>query len=119
MRDMNQITGKVVNPGLVEHLDVKNVKKYVGCETIRFEKLKTISPFSIARLSARRAESIWLGTCAVYEDMGRDLATLQVDNLNVQGLNLNLQDVVELLGSKTITNIRLPTTFLLDIDKEA
>lgn len=50
--------------------------------------------------------------------MGRDLATLQVDNLNVQGLNLNLQDVVELLGSKTITNIRLPTTFLLDIDKE-
>lgn len=118
MRDMNQITGKVVNPGLVEHLDVKNVKKYVGCETIRFGKLKTISPFSIARLSARRAESIWLGTCAVYEDMGRDLATLQVDHLNVQGLNLNLQDVVELLGSKTITGIRLPTTFLLDIDKE-
>lgn len=118
MRDTNQITGKVVNPGLLEHLDVKNVKKYIGCDNIRFEKLKTISPFSIARLSARKANSIWLGTCAVYEDMGRDLATLQLDHLNVQGLDLNLQDVVELLGSKTITNIRLPTTFLLDIDKE-
>ena len=118
MRDTNQITGKVVNPGLVEHLDVKNVKKYIGCDNIRFEKLKTISPFSIARLSARKADSIWLGTCAVYEDIGKDLATLQVGHLNVQGLDLNLQDVVELLGSKTITDIRLPTTFLLDIDKE-
>ena len=106
MRDTNQITGKVVNPGLVEHLDVKNVKKYIGCDNIRFEKLKTISPFSIARLSARKADSIWLGTCAVYEDIGKDLATLQVGHLNVQGLDLNLQDVVELLGSKTITDIR-------------
>lgn len=118
MRDTNQITGKVVNPGLVEHLDVKNVKKYIGCDNIRFGKLETISPFSIARLSARKAEAIYLGTCAVYKDIGKDLATLQVGHLNVQGLDLNLQDVVELLGSKTIETIRLPTTFLLDIDKE-
>ena len=58
MSVLNALTGKKVNPGSIEHLNVKNVKNYVGCDTICFSKLKTIHPFSIALLSARRASYI-------------------------------------------------------------
>jgi hypothetical protein len=116
---LNVLTGKKVNPGVIEHLNVKNVKNYIGCERLVFFKLKTIHPFSIALLSAKKATYIGMCDCGVYNGIGKDLATLQVDFLNVGNLKLKVEDVVELLQSKTVFGLELPMfTFLKATDKE-
>lgn len=119
MSVLNALTGKKVNPGSIEHLNVKNVKNYVGCERLVFSKLKTIHPFSIALLSAKKAAYIGMCDCEVYDGIGKDLATLQVDFLHVGGLKLKVEDIIELLKSKTVFGLELPmATFLKATDKE-
>lgn len=119
MSVLNALTGKKVNPGSIEHLNVKNVKNYVGCERLVFSKLKTIHPFSIALLSAKKAAVIGMCDCEVYDGIGKDLATLQVDFLHVGGLKLKVEDIIELLKSKTVFGLELPmATFLKATDKE-
>jgi hypothetical protein len=119
MSVLNVWTGKKVNPGAIEHLNVKNVKSYVGCDTLCFSKLKTIHPFSIALLSVRKASYIAMFNCEVYNGIGKDLATLQVDSLNVGGLALKVEDIVELLKSKTVSGLEIPMcAFSKATDKE-
>lgn len=119
MSELNAVTGKKVNPGAIEHLNVKNVKSYVGCERLVFSKLKTIHPFSIALLSAKKAAFIGMCYCEVYDGIGKDLATLQVDFLHVGNLKLKVEDIVELLKSKTVFELEIPmATFLKATDKE-
>lgn len=118
MRIKNKITEKMVNPALVEHLDVKNVKKYVGCDRLIFDKLKTIHPFSIASLSVVPVSNISLGHCNTYEGIGKDLATLQVERLNASQLHLNVKDVIDLLQSKTVLNLELSSSFITELKEE-